>query len=55
MRTIEFSLAPPVAEGGVDERAVRREAQPERAEVREHELLLGRLAEDAHVGDAAVR
>ena len=33
---------------------VRREPQPERAEVREHELLLGRLAEDAHVRGAAV-
>ena len=29
--------------------------QPERAEVAEHELALGRLAEDAHVRDAAVR
>jgi hypothetical protein len=32
----------------------RGEPEPERAEVSEHELLLGRLAEDAHVGGAAV-
>ena len=38
----------------MDEVAARRDAQPERAEVAEHELRLGRLAEDAHVGDAAV-
>ena len=31
------------------------DAQPERAEVAEHDLALGRLAEQAHVGDAAVR
>ena len=55
MRRIEFSFPPPLAEGGVDERAVRGEPQPKRAEVREHELVLGRLAEDAHVRDTAVR
>ena len=55
MRRIEFSLAPALAERGVDERPARRDPQPERAEVAEHDLVLGRLAEDAHVGDAAVR
>ena len=44
-----------LAERGVDEVAVRRDAHPERPEVPEHDLRLGRLAEDAHVGDAAVR
>jgi hypothetical protein len=39
----------------MDERTGRREPHPERAEVREHELVLGGLAEDAEVGDAAVR
>ena len=34
---------------------LRRDAHPQRPEVAEHELRLGRLAEDAHVGDAAVR
>ena len=48
-------VAPARAERRVDERPVRREPQPQRAEVREHELVLRRLAEDAHVGDAAVR
>ena len=43
-----------LAERGVDEVALRRDAQPERAEVSEHELALRRLADDAHVGDAAV-
>ena len=38
----------------MDERARRGEPQPERPEVGEHELLLGRLAEDAHVRGAAV-
>ena len=32
-----------------------RDPQPERAEVAENDLRLGRLAEDAHVRDAAVR
>ena len=41
-------------ERGVDERAVRGDPSPHRAEVAEHDLLLGRLAEDAHVGDPAV-
>ena len=45
----------PLAERGVDEVAVDADAQPERAEVAEHDLALGRLAEQAHVGDAAVR
>ena len=44
-----------LAEGGVDEVAVGANAQPERTEVTEHHLALGRLAEQAHVGDAAVR
>ena len=44
-----------LAEGGVDEVAVHADPQPERAEVAEHDLALGRLAEQAHVGDAAVR
>ena len=44
-----------LAERGVDEVAVHADAQPERAEVAEHDLALGRLAEQAHVGDAAVR
>ena len=44
-----------LAERRVDEVAVRADAQPERAEVAEHDLALGRLAEQAHVGDAAVR
>ena len=43
-----------LAERGVDEVAVHADAQPERAEVPEHDLPLGRLAEQAHVGDAAV-
>ena len=30
------------------------DAKPQRAEVPEHDLALGRLAEQAHVGDAAV-
>ena len=34
---------------------MRPDAQPERAVVAEHDLALGRLAEQAHVGDAAVR
>ena len=44
-----------LGERRVDEVALRRDAQPERAEMAEHDLPLGRLAEDAHVGDAAVR
>ena len=44
-----------LAERRVDEVAVGADAQPERAEVAEHDLALGRLAEQAHVGDAAVR
>src|SRR5581483_1007142 len=35
--------------------AVHADPQPERTEVAEHDLALGRLAEQAHVGDAAVR
>ena len=38
----------------MDERSGCRQAQPDRSEVREDELLLGRLAEDAHVGGASV-
>ena len=38
----------------MDEGPGRREPQPKRPKVREHELLLGRLAEDAHVRCAAV-
>ena len=49
------AVAPALAERRVDEVAVHADAQPERAEVAEHDLALGRLAEQAHVGDAAVR
>ncbi len=45
----------PLAERRVDERALRRDPQPQRAEVTEDDLRLGRLAEDAHVRDAPVR
>ena len=38
----------------MDERPARRETEPERAEVGEHDLVLGRLAEDAHVRGSAV-
>ena len=38
----------------MDEIALRADAEPERAEVAEHDLALRRLAEDAHVRDAAV-
>ena len=48
-------VAPALAEGGVDELTVDADAQPERAEVAEDDLPLGRLAEQAHVGDASVR
>src|SRR5207244_1988558 len=44
-----------LSERCVDEVAVRRDPQPERAEMSEDDLALGGLAEDAHVGDAAVR
>ena len=55
MRTIEFSLEPPDGEGGVDERARDVESRSQSApKCAEHELLLGRLAEDAHVRGAAV-
>src|SRR4029453_1204220 len=47
-------VAQSFAERGVDEVPVRRDLQPERAEVAEDDLALGRLAKDAHVGDAAV-
>src|SRR6266508_4005522 len=43
------------AEGGVHERPLRREPHPDRPVVAEHDPLLGRLTEHAHVGDAAVR
>ena len=43
-----------LAERRVDEVALRRDAQPERPEVAEDHLLLGRLAEDAHVREPAV-
>ena len=49
---VEIALA--LRERRVDEVALRADAQPERAEVPEHDLALGRLAEDAHVGDAAM-
>src|SRR6185437_10971830 len=45
----------PGGEGGVDEGPGGGDPGPHRAEVAEHDPLLGRLAEDAHVGDAAVR
>ena len=41
-------------ERGVDERPVDGQPQPERAEMGEHEPVLGRLPEDADVGGAAV-
>ena len=47
-------VAAALAESGVDERTGRREPDPERPEVRDHELVLRRLAEDAEIGDAAV-
>src|SRR5215208_3161805 len=43
-----------LAEGRVDEVARRRDSQPERAEVAEHDLLLGRLTQHAHIGEPAV-
>src|SRR5205823_12980288 len=49
------AIAPPLAEGGVNEVAVHADSQPERAEVAEDDLALGRLAEQAHVRHAAVR
>ena len=49
------AVAPPLAEGRVDEVAVDADPQPQRAEVAEDDLALGRLAEQAHVRDAAVR
>ncbi len=49
------AVAPALAERRVDEVAVDADPQPERAEVAEHDLALGRLAEQAHVRDAAVR
>ena len=49
---VEVALA--LRERRVDEVALRADAQPERAEVAEHDLALGGLAEDAHVGHAAV-
>ncbi len=48
------AVAHALGERGVDEVPLGPDAQPERAEVAEHDLALGRLAEDAHVGDAAV-
>src|SRR5205085_4831555 len=47
-------LQPPGRERRVDERAARGEPEPHRAEVREHELVLRRLAEDADVRGPAV-
>src|SRR5262249_5201816 len=44
-----------LTERGVDEVAVHADPEPERAEVTEDDLAFGRLAEQAHVGDAAVR
>src|SRR5207244_7572003 len=41
-------------EGGMDEGAMGGEAEPDGPEVCEDELLLGRLAEEAHVRRAAV-
>src|SRR5204862_2970577 len=49
------AIAPPLAERRVDEVAVHANPEPERAEVAEHDLALGRLAEQAHVRDASVR
>ena len=54
-RRIELRSRLPLAERRVDEVAVDADPQPERAEVAEHDLALGRLAEQAHVRDAAVR
>src|SRR5947209_10713139 len=44
-----------LAERRVDEVALHADPQPQRAEMAEHDLALGRLAEEAHVRDAAVR
>ena len=44
-----------LAEGRVDEVPLHPDPQPESTEVAKHDLPLGRLAEQAHVGDAAVR
>ena len=52
--TIEFSPRRPPLNAVCTNGPVRREPQPERAEVCEHELGLRRLAEDAHVRGAAV-
>src|SRR5439155_1532502 len=45
----------PLTEGGVDEVAVHPNAQPQRTEMAEDDLPFGGLAEQAHVGDPAVR
>ena len=55
MRRIEFSSRRPSLKAVWMNGPVGGQTKPERAEVRKHELVLGRLAEDAHVGDAAVR
>src|SRR4029079_12542229 len=44
----------PLAERRVDEVALDADAEPERAEVPEDDLALGRLSEQAHVGDTSV-
>src|SRR6266508_4187718 len=43
------------AERGVDEWPAGRDPHPDRAIVAQDDLLLGRLAQDAHVGHCAVR
>src|SRR5438105_8013465 len=43
-----------LAESGVDERTGRREPNPARPEMRASQLVLGRLAENAEIGGAAV-
>src|ERR687898_1255264 len=45
----------PRAERRMDERPACLETHPDRPEVREDDLVLGRLAEEAHVGHASVR
>ena len=55
MRRIEFRSRRPSLKAVWMKSPWTRIAQPERAEVAEHDLALGRLAEQAHVRDAAVR
>src|SRR5262249_53078797 len=49
------AVAPPLAEGRMDEVPVDADPEPQSAEVAQHALAPGRLAEQAHVRYAAVR